>query len=204
MNPHSIRHARARVSTCVVVALLLTILMSGHSPSAGATGDEDPERHCLVHTVAGEEPNGRLHVSGQRCFADFPSVLAEINAPAHIRRRVSSPRQLTADDMAELSPRDGATEKSNEVESTASAVIGIHYDGVSATGDSFSVTGSSCSGGYLNMAASWNNRIGSTVNGCPTIRHFDAYNKLGTSQSTTGYGGNLSYMDNRTSSIQYS
>jgi hypothetical protein len=85
-------------------------------------------------------------------------------------------------------------------------IIGIHYDGLGFTGSSFSVVGSDCAGGWLNTPAGWNDRIRSTVNGCPRIRHYDGanltYDVYG-AQDSYGGGGNLTTLDRHTSSLQY-
>jgi hypothetical protein len=81
--------------------------------------------------------------------------------------------------------------------------IGVHFDGPGLTGSSFTVVGSSCSGGWLNLNSLWINRVSSTENHCPTIRHFDGYNLTGASEYTFGAGGNLSVLNNATNSIQY-
>jgi hypothetical protein len=85
----------------------------------------------------------------------------------------------------------------------SSFTIGVHFDGFSFTGDSFTVVGDDCSGGWLNLSASWVNRISSTMHGCPRIRHFDGYNLTFTSQTTVAPGGNLLLLANATNSIQY-
>ena len=85
----------------------------------------------------------------------------------------------------------------------SSFTIGVHFDGFSFTGDSFTVIGDDCSGGWLNLSAAWINRISSTMHGCPRIRHFNGYNLTFTSQTTVAPGGNLLLLANATNSIQY-
>lgn len=100
----------------------------------------------------------------------------------------------------------GSTSTSSEtstMQSSGDSIIGIHFDGKRLTGDSFTVVGSNCAGGYLNVSNYWNNRVSSTWNGCPAIRHFDGFNIIGANETTFDPGGDLWYMDNRTSSIQY-
>jgi hypothetical protein len=81
--------------------------------------------------------------------------------------------------------------------------IGVHYDGFDLTGSSLTVVGVDCLGGWLNLPSTWNNRISSTLNGCPRIRHYDGVN-LGTPQETTfSPGGNLGALNNIASSVQY-
>src|SRR5690606_8486404 len=82
--------------------------------------------------------------------------------------------------------------------------IGIHYDGANFTGDSVTVVGADCTGGWLNLPGSWNDRISSTLHGCPHIKHHLHVNLTGTSQTTSAPGGNLgSTLNNEVSSIQY-
>lgn len=81
--------------------------------------------------------------------------------------------------------------------------IGTHFDGASFSGSSFSVVGSNCSGGWLNLDSSWDNRVSSTVNGCNRIIHYDGDNLTGAGEATLGGGGSLWYLNNRTNSIQY-
>lgn len=108
-----------------------------------------------------------------------------------------------ADAMNAASEGSRSPDEEFSASSSGDHIIGIHYDGRGLTGSSFAVVGADCSGGYLNVSNSWNNRVSSTWNGCRAIRHFDGFNLIGTSETTFTPGGDLSYMDNRTSSIQY-
>jgi hypothetical protein len=81
--------------------------------------------------------------------------------------------------------------------------IGIHFDGPAYTGSSFTVVGADCTGGWLNLNAAWINRVSSTMNGCPRIRHFDGYNLVTPSETTLYPGANLLSLNNKTNSIQY-
>jgi hypothetical protein len=85
----------------------------------------------------------------------------------------------------------------------ASFVIGYHYDGAGFSGASTTVMGTNCSGGWLNLSAAWNNRISSTKSGCPRIRHFNGANLTGSSETTLSPGGNLTALNNASTSIQY-
>ena len=192
---HVLNRKNANRVAVVVAAIAAIVLVP--SP-AGA--DPGPEQHCVVVVDGGGGKGPELEVIDQRCFDQFSEVLDAVGAPADIRENVTSPDELSSSDMRRLAPTPGSERPPTY---SASAIIGIHYDGFSASGSSFSVSGSNCAGGYLNVSTAWNNRISSTVNGCPTIRHVDGFNLVGTSESTTGGGGNLSYMNNRTSSIQY-
>jgi hypothetical protein len=81
--------------------------------------------------------------------------------------------------------------------------IGTHYDGFNLTGGSFSVVGSGCIGGWLNLPPAWVNRVSSTWHGCGHIRHFDGYDLVSPNQMTIYPGGNLSSLNNKANSIQY-
>jgi hypothetical protein len=81
--------------------------------------------------------------------------------------------------------------------------IGVHWDGPGLTGSSFTVIGSSCSGGWLNLNPLWTNRVSSTQNYCPVIRHYDGYNLTGAFEDSWYPGANLGYLNNATNSIQY-
>ena len=85
----------------------------------------------------------------------------------------------------------------------ATSTIAVHYDGANFTGSSITISGSTCSGGWLNLSFAWRNRISSTQNFCPQIRHFDGLNLTGAWQATFGTGGNLSTLNNKTESVQY-
>lgn len=101
--------------------------------------------------------------------------------------------------------RPAALERAGVVAGPRAAtwVIGGHFDGFGYTGASFSVVGSDCNGGWLNAPAGWNNRISSTLHGCPLISHFDGYYLVVPQQQTLAPGGNLGLLNNRTSSLQY-
>jgi hypothetical protein len=81
--------------------------------------------------------------------------------------------------------------------------IGVHFDGPSYTGSSFTVVGADCTGGWLNLNAAWINRVSSTMHGCPRIRHFDGYNLVTPAETTLYPGANLLGLNNKTNSIQY-
>ena len=82
--------------------------------------------------------------------------------------------------------------------------IGTHYDGAGFTGSSVTVVGADCTGGWLNLPAAWNDRISSTLHGCPSIKHHLHVNLTGTSQTTAAPGGNLgATLNDEASSIQY-
>lgn len=83
-----------------------------------------------------------------------------------------------------------------------SGISGYHFDGLNYTGSYLTVLGGACAGGWLNLPASWINRIESTSSGCNRVKHHDGYNQTGSYQSTWG-SGNLSTLRNRANSISY-
>jgi hypothetical protein len=141
--------------------------------------------HCVV-TVEGAKPSGELVTSAPRCFATIGEALRSAGLP--VVGSGDTPRQMAA---------------SGQMATASDYTIGIHYDGFGYTGSSFSVVGSGCIGGYLNMSSAWNNRVSSTWNGCPKIRHWAGVNMTSISESVYSPGGNLTTLNNETSSIQY-
>jgi hypothetical protein len=131
-------------------------------------------QHCVIR-VTGQKASGELVTSSPSCYSTF----------AEAQRSATQPQSGTT----------AAT--------TSSFIIGIHYDGAGFSGASTTVVGSDCGGGWLNVSAAWDNRISSTQNGCPRIRHFDGTYLTGATEDTVGGGGTLAAMNNRTSSIQY-
>jgi hypothetical protein len=87
--------------------------------------------------------------------------------------------------------------------STLTTYIAVHYDGFNLTGSTLSIEGGSCSGGWLNLPASWQDRIESTSSGC-TTRHYRDLNLGGPHNTTWSPGGNLSTLANAASSVSYS
>lgn len=203
--------ARTTVNTRRTKALVLftavTAAASVSTASAHATVAPAAEEHCVIETALPKAGSDELQIVATSCFDRFDDVLEVLDAPQEIVDRVDQPDQLTSADMAALGPEataGAAPETSEEPKAlTSTFTIGVHYDATSAAGTSISVTGSNCSGGYINLSAAWNNRVGATKNGCPVIVHWDGFNIVGTNQQTTAPGGPLTFMDNRTSSIQY-
>jgi len=136
------------------------------------------EEHCVVHVI-GQEESGELIVGAEACYSSFEDAMTEEAVGAW---------------------GDGA---SPGAQALATFTIGTHYEFANYGGSSMSVVGSDCTGGWVNTSAAWNNRISSTRHGCPHIRHYSGANLTGSSQTTTAPGGNLTTLDNLTSSIQY-
>ncbi len=158
-----------------LIALAVTFA-SGATPASGA----DVGEHCVV-SVIGQRGSGELLVSDPVCYQTFEGAMRSEGVTAW---------------------GAGASARASSL-AAATFTIGIHYDGANFTGPSTSVVGSGCTGGWLNVSAAWNDRISSTQNGCPRIRHYAGYNLTGASQTTYAPGGNLTTLNNLTSSIQY-
>jgi hypothetical protein len=131
------------------------------------------QQHCAAKVV-GQKPSGELVLSPTVCRANRSDALEAIGA---------------------VSTSGFSTQ--------ATFIIGTHYDGTNLTGSSFTVEGSDCNGGWLNLSSTWDNRVSSTDPGCPSVRHYDGDNLTGSSKTLTG-PGNLGTMDNKTNSIKYS
>ncbi|MEY2423032.1 MAG: hypothetical protein QOI95_3099 [Acidimicrobiaceae bacterium] len=169
-----------------VLGLALTLLVSCSMMFGAESASAAWHNHCVVSAI-GQRSDGELITSSPLCYSTFAEAMNAVG--------------VDTTGISDVSPAGLAA--TGRLKGAATFIIGIHYDGYNWTGASFSVTGSNCSGGWLNVAPSWNDRISSTYNGCPRIRHFWNANLNGTWQDTTGSGGNLSVLDNQTTSIQY-
>ncbi len=159
----------------VAIAVAATFVVPVRGAEAApATGD-----YCVVH-VTSQKASGELTVSSPRCYAAYDT--------ATLSEGVSADRSDTSGQEA----------------AAATFQIGLHCDGYNLGAPCTSVVGTGCTGGWLNVSAAWNNRISSTLSGCPTIIHFDGFNLTGATKSVSGPGPhNLTTFNNRTSSIQY-
>jgi hypothetical protein len=164
----------------IVVALVAFVVAIGAMQS---TASAAPNQQCLVK-VTGQQANGMFILGPQTCYATYADVLRSVgvtNVSDSISPATVSPAILQA-----------------------GSILGTHYDGANLTGASFSVGGTTCGGGGLNLPTSWNDRISSTANGCEQIVHWENANFGGASVDILAPGGNITgYMDNKTSSIQY-
>ncbi len=165
--------------------------------------------HCYVDVLS-TTPEGFFEVSSERCFRTYGEVLAEASG-GQIDGSLAQPFSVTA------------------LELETSRIIGSHYDltGIEEedepfippdSGESFSVVGGPCNGGGLDLYGNdgyWNNRVSSTANGCPVIRHYDEADPAPgifpfqppVESTFGGYnletGGNLTTLDDRVGAIQY-
>lgn len=165
-----------RVLAAAALALPALVLPAEAVHAQPATRND----HCVLH-VLGQLPSGELLTSNPACYATFEEAMRSEGVDAW---------------------GEGAARAIGGV-TPATFTIGTHYDGANYGGASTSVVGSDCNGGWLNVSAAWNNRISSTRNGCPRIRHFSGANLTGSVQDTFSPGGNLTSLDNATTSIQY-
>jgi hypothetical protein len=133
------------------------------------------EEHCAARVV-GQKPSGEYILSPVTCRSSDAAAVDAVSASTTV----------------------GYTTEATTF------TIGTHFDGASFTGSSFSVVGSNCSGGWLNLSSTWDNRVSSTLNGCPVITHYDGDNLSGAAEYTFGAGGNLINLNNKTNSIRYS
>ncbi|HEU4523936.1 MAG TPA: peptidase inhibitor family I36 protein [Gemmatimonadales bacterium] len=165
---------RSTIRAAIVAVALASVVPM--STASADTGDQ----HCVVHVIDKDE-TGQLIVSDPECYDTFTEA-------------------MTSEDV-DAWGADAETQVLGVV--AATFTIGTHYDGANFTGASMSVVGSDCAGGWLNVSADWNNRISSTRNGCPRIRHYSGANLTGITQDTVTPGGNLTTLNNLTSSIRY-
>ena len=163
-------------SVALAAAATLTLV------APGASGTE----HCVAHVV-GQTADGELQLSEPVCIVGDDADRAA----------------LVANSISAIDAELASTGITTGIRLSGS-VLGTHYDGV-YSGNSITVTGTgSCSGGWINLSAYWSNRVSSTINGvCTRVKHHDHANKGGSYQSTWGWGGALSYMNNRANSISY-
>ena len=126
-----------RLVPCIAVVAVLTSM----GPTAGATSSDSETEitHCVV-SVIDQLESGEYVLSDEECYSDFSSAMESVG----LGESADTPAKAEA---AALS-----------IQST----LATHYDGASYTGSSFSVLGINCLGGYVNMSASWDNRVSST------------------------------------------
>jgi hypothetical protein len=172
---------RSRIGRLSVVLIAAALL-----PAAGAgAADASPgAQHCVIQVV-GQSESGEFQTTPEQCYSTFAAAA----------RASGIPGVEASDTPASLS----------EAQMAASWAIGIHYDGFSGTGATLTVNGSDCAGGWLNVSATWVNKISSTRNGCNRISHYSGTNLTGSVETTFGVNSltNLSGLNNATDSIQY-
>jgi hypothetical protein len=165
-----------RALSVIVLIVIAAVVAPGQAGAATARTEE----HCVVRVID-QKSSGEMILSEPACYESFDAAM------------VSEGVGAWGDGAAALAA----------IEGTATFTIGIHYDGADYSGSSTSVVGSDCAGGWLNVSMTWDNRISSTRNGCPRIRHYTGTNLSGIFETTYSPGGNLAVVNNQTSSIQY-
>lgn len=178
---------------------ILTTIVSLAAGLLGLFGIAEPldrsavatESHCVVTTV-GQQSDGELITTDMECFDTFPDAMASASNGSLLLPADSSGSVLFTDP---------------DVSAMASTfTLGIHFDGYSGTGSSITVVGSSCTGGYWNSPAWFDNKTSSSYNGCARLKHYNYANASGYLTATTGAGttDNLPYSaNNKTESVSY-
>lgn len=163
-----------RIKLGAIAALLALGTLLPLTPTGAAPLATADEEHCAARVMS-RKASGEFVMSPTVCRSSQRAALTAIGAGAAVGYSAQ-----------------------------ATWTIGIHYDGASFTGSSFSVVGDNCFGGWLNLSGAWDNRVSSTVNGCYRVIHYDGDNLTGAGEALLGGGGNLSSLNNRANSIQYS
>jgi hypothetical protein len=96
----------------------------------------------------------------------------------------------------------GTSARSSLQFAASSSVLAIHYKGFNWTGQTLTIYGGACSGGWLNLPSGWVNAIASTRSWCATT-HYSGYYLTGSSETTYGPGGNLTYLAFDAASVVY-
>ena len=179
---HSPALTSARLAVGIAVCILVMAALTWIGPvSASAAVLESSPQHCVVDVTA-VASDGAFEVSAPTCYSELAAAMEEVGLGTGIDTSLEVVAAVTL----------------------ASTTIGVHYDGANFTGSSLTISGSNCLGGYLNLAATWDNRISSTIsNFCGRIRHWTGYNTTGSFQDTVPSGNLSSPVNNAASSIQY-
>ena len=163
-----------RRSFLVLAAVLAAVPLVLTAPAEAAPSASGD--HCIIH-VTGQKPTGELTTSSPRCYATQAIAMRAEGV--------------------------GASGPNASLAAASSFILGTHCDGYNGGAPCTSTVGTGCTGGWLNVSATWNNRISFTQSGCPTIIHFDGFNLTGTDYPVGLGNTNLTGFNNRTSSIQY-
>lgn len=171
---------RVGVASVTATAALL-------APSAPSIAAEPPsDDHCVLH-IEGQKASGEFEVGDPVCFGTLAEALAEAGADVD-----SSDRQLRMDDVA-----------TSDLASNSSGLLAIHFDGTNRSGASITISGSLCTGGWLNLSSAWVNRISSTFNTCNTTTFFDGFNLTGAADPTGLSAVDLKGIPDAANSVQY-
>lgn len=173
----------SRLVRRAVVCTVMLLVAATFAVPAGAASSEPAtrEQHCVANVV-GQLDSGELELSSLRCYQSL--VQAKASGSSFTAAGPSGSSEASA-----FSTLDG------------DVWLATHYDGFTFTGSSFSVFGPSCTG-WLNMTAAWNNKISSTESVC-SVWHYDGFNRTGATEMLNAPGGDLTALNNRTGSTQY-
>ena len=175
---------RKLFSLMVIGAAAATSLSPATVLAATEVEKTEIETHCVVYVMS-QARDGEFRTSDPNCYPT---------------------KQEAARAAAEPFFGPQAADIDTQAFAMASFTLGIHYDGYNGSGSSITVVGTSCSGGYWNTPAWFDNRETSAYNGCYRLRHYDKPYKSGSGTNTYGAGttDNLSsWMNNRTESVAY-
>lgn len=181
--------------TLTILASVLSLTVALFAPSAlvepADSAPNPSESHCVVTTV-GQQSDGELITTDAECFDTFAEAMVSASkGTLRLPANASGSVLFTDSGVSALA---------------STFTLGIHFDGYSGTGSSITVVGSSCTGGYWNTPAWFDNRISSSYNGCARLKHYNYANRSGYMTATTGAGttDNLPYWaNNKTESVSY-
>ena len=158
------------LSAMSIAAATLVVVprLTGSTESAANT-------HCVVQ-VLGVQDSGEYILTEPTCVSGGDQARADLYlAMGASGESINVTLAASGSDVR-------VTELAAAVE-----ILGVHFDAWGYGGSTFSVVGSNCLGGYLNLSSSWINKVSSTDNVlCTRIKHHDNYNTGGSYQSTWG------------------
>lgn len=181
-------HASRAPRPVLLIAAIAVILFA--TAAVAVAKPQLPVEHCVIEVI-GQHDSGEFITTEPVCYDTFAEAIAHATG-GEVVLDAATPGSVVFD--------PGFTTLSS------TSLVGIHYDGYNGTGASISVAGSVCSGGYWNTTPSWDNRISSSWNGCPRLRHYDYANMGGSSGDTVGAGSTRnvpSWINNKAESVQY-
>jgi hypothetical protein len=197
--PLSLRRPLRRAAVVFALISTLTVSLVSIGPASAAvkappSTPTDATPHCLVR-VTGRSASGELQLSTPACYATFADVLQ--SAGLTVADKTITPTQARDQGLIGLQRPGGGGAALD-----GGGIIGTHFDGANYTGSSFSVSGSDCYGGYINLTGFWANRVSSTINGCPITVHY-YWPNMGGSNEALYSSGNLTWLNNLSESISY-
>ncbi len=179
-HPTGPRRRSTNYRAGIGAAALAGTLAALPSPAAAAPVNALDGDHCVLRVID-QDATGELHTAPPVCFGTLAEAL-----------EYAGGAPLGRDDAS-----------SSELAAAAATVLGVHFEHQDRTGASITISGDTCSGGWVNLAAAWTNRISSTRNGCASVRFFDGFSQSGTSELTNGTTVNLKALNDAANSVQY-